>query len=143
MQKYILPIVVLGAAAFLLIRRTAFAKNLNFVIRGVKLGGRWLAPRIEITIGLQNPSNQKANFKSLSGLVKWNDAEFANISSFNAVTIAANSETQIKVNAEPSVMGIFETVKKIIKEGIKGKITIVGTANVDNLQIPINVTKNL
>lgn len=143
MQKFILPIVVLGAAAFLLIRRTAFAKNLNFVIRGVKVAGRLLAPRIEITIGLQNPSNQKANFRSMSGLVKWDGSEFANISSFNAITIAPNSETQIKLNAEPSVMGVFEAVKKVIKEGLKGRIEIVGTANVDNLQVPFNITKTL
>jgi LEA14-like dessication related protein len=143
MNKFLIPIVAIGAAAFFLIRRTQFAKNLNFIIRGVKLTGRWLSPRIEIEIGIQNPSNQTANVKSMSGVVRWNNAEFANISSFNNVTIAPNGETKIKVNAEPSVMGIYETAKKIIKDGLRGRIEITGSANVNNVQLPFNIGKNI
>ena len=144
MRKMILPIIALGAAAFFILRRSTFAKNLVFVFRGIKIGGRWLSPKIELTIGIQNPSNQKANFKSMSAVISWNNSEFGNVSSFTPVTINPNSETNIKVIVEPSVLGLYDTIKTLIKTGLKnGKISIVGTANVDNLQIPINISKNL
>jgi hypothetical protein len=144
MRNIILPVLGIGALALFLFRRTQFAQNLIYIFRGVKLRGKLFSPKIEITIGIQNPSNQRANFKSIVGVVKWKGNEFANISSYNPVTIAANSETNINVIAEPSVIGLYDTIRELVKGGLKGgKIQITGTANVDNLQLPVNITKAL
>ena len=144
MRKMILPLLIAGAAAFLLLRRSSFAKNLIYIFRGVKLRGKWLSPKIEVTIGVQNPSNQKAEFKSMTAVMQWNDKDFANISTFKAVTIAPNSETNLVLIAEPSVLGLYQSIRDLIKTGLKnGKITIVGTANVDNVQVPISISKNV
>ena len=144
MRNIILPVVLVGAAAYFLFRRTTFAKNLVYVFRGIKVRGKLFSPKIEITIGIQNPSNQKAEFKSMIAQVGWNDNNFANISTFKPVTIAANSETNIVFTAEPSVLGLYDTIKNLIKTGLKnGKISITGTANVDNLQVPVNIVKSV
>lgn len=144
MRKLIFPLLIAGAAAYFLIRRTSFAKNLIYIFRGIKVRGKLFTPKIEVTIGVQNPSNQKAELKSLTAVIAWNGKEFANVSTFKGVTIAANSETNITLTAEPSVIGLYETIRNLIKTGLKnGEITIKGTANVDNLQLPVSITKNL
>ena len=142
MRNVILPVLLVGAAAFFLLRRTTFAKNLVYVFRGIKVRGKLFSPKIEITIGIQNPSNQKAEFKSMTAQVGWNDNNFANVSTFKAITIAPNSETNLVLTAEPSVFGLYDTIKNLVKTGLKnGKINITGTANVDNLQVPVNIVK--
>ena len=144
MRNILLPIIGIGAIAYFLIRRTAFATNLIYVFRGIRVAGKLFSPKIMIKLGIQNPSNQKANFKSIAAVVKWNGNDFANISSFNPVTIAPNSETNIEVTAEPSVLGLYDTIRTLIKTGLKnGKIEITGTANVDNLQLPVNIVRSV
>lgn len=144
MRKYILPIIGLGVAAYFLLRRRTFASNLRYIIRDVALRGTLLSPKIQITIGIQNTSNQKAIVKSIAGSVYWNNAEFAKISKFETIEIKPNSETAFKFDAIPSALGVFQTVKDLIKQGLKnGVIKFEGTINVDNINVPLNIEKTV
>ena len=144
MKNILVPILAIGALAFIALRRTSFAKNLIFVFRNIALRGKIFAPKIVITIGIQNPSNQSATIKSIVAKMKWNGAEFANISSFQTLKVLPNSETPLSITAEPSILGMYDTIKTLLKTGLKnGKLTIDGTANVDNMQLPISINQVL
>lgn len=145
MRKMIFPLLLAaGAAAFFLFRRGTFAKNLVYVFRGIALRGKLLKPRIEILIGVQNPSNQKATIKSFVAVASWKGQQFANISNFNTVTIQPNTETRLTLTAEPSVLGLYGSIKEALKTGLKnGQLVVKGTAMVDNIQVPVNISQNL
>lgn len=144
MKKFLPLIIAAGAAAFFLLRRGRFAQNLVYVFRGIALRGKLLKPKIQILIGIQNPSNQTANISSFVAVANWKGKPFANVSSFQKVEVKPNTETRLTLTAEPSVFGLFSSVKDALKGGLKGgTINITGTALVDNVQIPVDISKNL
>ena len=144
MRNFVLPILAIGAIAFIALRRGSFAKNLQYTFRSIALRGKLFSPKIVVTIGIQNPSNQTATIKSIVAKMLWNGAEFANLTTFQTLKILPNSETPLSITAEPSVLGLYDTIKSLIKGGLKnGKLEINGTANIDNLQVPLTIQKAL
>lgn len=144
MKKFALPLLAIAAAAFFLIRKTKFAARLQYVFRGIRLRGKIFSPKIEVKLGIQNASNQSATIKSLVGNIQWKGSEFATIKMFNEVKILPNSETPVAIIAEPSVLGLYDTIRTLVKTGLKGgTLEISGTSNVNNVQIPFVIKKAL
>lgn len=116
------------------------AKSLNFTFKGVKVSGGLIKPQFNITLGLQNPSSQSANLKSIVGSVYLNDKYLANFSNFSTQAIAANSESDIVIIAKPNLLGAASIVREFVKNKGKGEIIIrlEGTANVDGNAIKFN-----
>lgn len=143
MNKYILWIAA-GAATLFLLTRVSLSKRLNFVFQGLRTGGTVLQPQIEISVLAQNPTNNRATLRSLSGQLFLNDKFIANISSFQPQTIEPNSETAIRINARPSVVGIFSTIKNVLtnKTGTN-VVSITGAANVDNVSLPFEISQTI
>ena len=144
MKKFLPLIIAAGAAAFFLLRRGTFARNLVYTFRGIALRGKLLKPEINILIGIQNPSNQRATIKSFVAVASWQGKPFANVSSFEKVEILPNTESRLTLKAQPSVFGMFTSVKDALKTGLKGgQINVKGTVLVDNVPVPVNITQNL
>lgn len=144
MRKTLFPLVALAVVGFLLIRRSLFASNVNVVLQDVALRGTITRPRINITLGILNPTNQKATIKSLIGSLSWNDRDFANVSSFRTTEVLANSETKLLIEAKPDLLGAASVIADLIKKGLKGGVVnFKGTINVNGVNIPLNVTKNV
>ena len=144
MKKFLPLIIAAGAAAFFLFRRGTFAKNLVYTFRGIALRGKLLKPEINILIGIQNPSNQRATIKSFVAVASWQGKPFANVSSFERVEILPNTESRLTLKAQPSVFVMFTSVKEALKTGLKGgQINVKGTVLVDNVPVPVNITQNL
>ena len=132
-----------GAVGLYFLSRYNFSQRINFVLNRIGVKGSFFQPTIELSIGLQNPTNQRATFKSLSGSLYVNEKYVANVSSFGDQTISANSESNILINTRPSATGVFDTVKELISGGINAGyiVTLTGTANIDNISYPVNITK--
>ena len=144
MRKYFVPLMALAVVGLLLIRRSMFASNLEIILRDIALRGSVTRPRINITLGLQNATNQKGIVKSIVGTISWNGTKFANMSSFKTTEILPNAETKIIIQAEPDLLGAGSVIVDIFKKGFKGgEVNIDGTINFNNVNIPINVTKQV
>lgn len=144
MKKFAFPIIAIAAAAYFLIRKTSFATNLQYVFKGIRLKGKLFSPKIEVLLGIQNASNQSATIKSLVGRVQWKGSEFATIKMLTETKILPNSETPVSIIAQPSVIGLYDTIRTLVKTGLKGGILeISGTSNVNNVQVPFNISKSL
>ncbi len=95
-----------------------------------------------MTMGLvvQNTSNQSFTLNSFSGSLYSNDKFVANVSSFDAQHIAANSETTLYLKVKLSLVGIAVDIVNAWTAGnIQQKIELIATANVDSLQVPVKL----
>lgn len=143
MNKNFLWIAGAGIAIFLL-SRLSLSKKLNFLFQSIKTGGTILQPTIDVGISVQNPTNQTAVIRSISGQITLNNKSIANISSFDTQTILPNSDTLITIKARPSILGIFNTIKNVLNNQTgNNTIVINGSANVDNINLPFSISQNI
>lgn len=144
-MKKLLPVVlVAGLAAWYFIGKRALSQNIKFVLRKISFGGRLLSPKIFITLGVQNPTNSGAVIRSIVANVSFKGNTFADVSSFTVQNIAPQTESLIVLTAEPSILGVFNTIRDAVKnKDIKGEFAITGSANVDGVTFPIDIKNSI
>lgn len=93
-----------------------------------------------IGLGVQNTSNQSFTIRSLAGNLYANNYYIGNVSSFTLRTIAPNSQQVIFITARLQLIGIVNDILNAFENrNFAQTIEIKAMANVDNLQIPINI----
>jgi hypothetical protein len=133
-----------GAAALYFLSRYKFSQKANFLLRSVRVGGGLFSPIINIDLAVQNPTNSRVTFKSITGSLSVNNQFLANVSAFGDQVIQPNSETILKLQARPSATGIFSSVRELLSAPM-GELTVnfTGSANLDGITYPINETKTV
>lgn len=133
-----------GAAALLaysLFRKSAGLGNLVFFPDKVqRLTFDGLTPVIVVGIGVQNTSNQSFTLKSLAGNAYSNDFLVGNIGSFIPQDIPANSQRILQVTIRMALIGVVNDIVDAFRFGnFKQALELRMYANIDNLQVPINI----
>ena len=143
MRKSIFWIVGAGAAIYFL-SRFSFSQKANFLLRSVRVGGSLFKPEIFLDIAVQNPTNSRLTFKSITGSLFVNNNFLATVSAFGDQVVFPNSETILKLQARPSASGIFENVKDLLSSKL-GQVVVkfTGTANIDGITYPISESKTI
>jgi hypothetical protein len=115
------------------------------LFRGVSFSGGIVRPTFTLRFGIQNPTDQVAEIKSIVGQVEANGKNIADVSNFVALKLEPNSEAIIPIKAEPSALGIASTVWKYLQSSNREKLQInfTGTANVDGVNIPIKTSATI
>ena len=85
-KKLILPIILIAVTAVYFLGKSRL-KKIKVLFRGLKVTGGLLKPKFNLKFGLQNPTNETANFKSLIGEVYANGKLIANVSDFQKIKI--------------------------------------------------------
>jgi hypothetical protein len=98
--------------------------------------------KFQLVFGVQNPTGQTAKISAITGEVYLGDRLIADFSSFAEQKIAARSESELKIQASPTI-GILQLVstKGWLKKGLN--YTIKGTGNFDGIVVPFNYKANL
>lgn len=144
MKKLFPVVLVAGLAAWYLISKRTLSNNLKFVLRKISFGGKLLQPKVFITLGVQNPTRAGAVIRSIVANVSFKENNFADVSSFNVQNIAPGTESLIVLTAEPSILGVFNTIRDAVKsKDIKGEFAITGSANVDGVTFPIEIKNTI
>jgi LEA14-like dessication related protein len=138
MKNWVLPVVIVGIAAFYFLSKKKLADRLKVLFRGVKLSGSVLKPKFNLKFGVQNPTGASAKINSLVGQVEANGKIIADVSSFNTQVIAPKKESIYEITAEPYGAGIFKTIREFIKAGNKINFVFTGSINVDGIDYPVN-----
>lgn len=99
-----------------------------------------LTPIMTLALAVQNTSNQSFTVNSMAGELYANNIYLGNVSSFNPVEVRPNTEQVIDIRVRLSLIGIVND----ILQGIKNKtfnqdLELDSVANIDNLQVPINI----
>jgi len=131
-----------GIILYSLFRKSAAAGTLNFYpasVKKIKFEGA--TPIMVFGLAIQNTSNQSFTLKSIAGNLYANNYLIGNIGAFNPQVIAANSQTVIDVNVRMSLIGIVTDIINGIKNNtFSQNLELESYANVDNLQVPVNIT---
>ena len=137
-MKTFLGIAVLGGLAFWLYSRKRLKETALFSFDGVRIANN----KLQIKLGLSNPTNASVTINSIVGVLNSKGNDIANVQSFEKVTILPNNKTFISLDVTPSLIGLFTTVKQIVRKGgLKNlNLKFKGTANVNGLPLPIDVT---
>jgi hypothetical protein len=131
-----------GAAALFFISRFRFGQKAVFNFRSLRPGGTLFAPVFNVDLAVSNPTNQAIVIKSITGTVNVKGSAVANVSAFGDQQVAANSESILKLQARPSAVGIFETVRELLKQPVGStNVSFTGTANVDGIVVPVSESK--
>ena len=138
--KNILGIAAIAGLAYWAFSRKKLKESALFSFEGVRIAGN----QLQIKLGLLNPTNATITINSIVGVLNSKGNDIANVSSFEKVQVLPNNKTFINLTVQPSLIGLFTTVKQIVKRGgLKNlNLKFKGTANVNGLPLPIDITYN-
>lgn len=130
-----------GTILYSLLRKKSGLTNLIFYPKNLKaFRFDGLTPVLTFGIAVQNTSNQSFTLNSFAGEVYKDTTLIGNISTFNAQTISANSEKIIYADARLSLLGIVsDLINAITNKTFSGTLELDAHANIDNLQVPIDL----
>lgn len=132
-----------GIAAFLYLgNRARSIANLTFFPHGVSgMAFEGMNPVAYLDILVQNPSNVSIDINSLSGNVLADGTLVGNVSNFTPVALAGNSEAVVRVKVRLQLLGLVNDIISAFQAGhLQKNLAIDGTANVDGVQYPLNLT---
>ena len=104
-----------------------------------------MRPQIQLKFGIQNPTNQSAEIRSIVGQVEANGKTIADVSNFVALKIEPNSETLLPIKADPAAYGIASNIFSLFGKDRPKQLDVrfTGTANVDGVNIPISASATI
>lgn len=143
MKAILKPLLIAGGVYYLynLIAKGGAAASLNYRVAKVDVSLDGLTPLVQITIGVQNPTNQNFTIRSIVGDISSNGSYLANVSSFTAAYVAPNAESLIVINARVSLVGALTDLYDTLQGNgsIQQKIKFGGSVNVDGVVVPLNM----
>jgi len=141
----IIAITAAGVIAYSLLRKSAAAGRLVFFpdkIRSLKFDG--LTPVLVAGVLVQNTSNQAFALNSFAGNVFSNNILVGNVGSFAQQIFNANTEKVLLVDIRLLPLGITNDIIKAFQyKNFSFDLKIEAVANVDNLQVPINLNYSI
>lgn len=143
-----LPAVGLALAGlYVLSQLTTFGATtqMNFIISSISVSSQGVTPVLNMILTAQNPTNSSLLISSFVATVSVNGTIVGNVAGFSPVTIAANSQTPIPLVVTMNGLTLFSDVVNILTGAspLSGVVTVIGTANINNLAVPLNITYNL
>jgi hypothetical protein len=137
MKNWIL-IGLAGLTGYYLLGKSQLANRTKLIFKKIGFANK----KFQLTFGVQNPTGQSAKISAITGEVYLGDKLIADFSNFGEQKIAARSESELKIQASPTI-GILQliTSKNWLKKGLA--YTIKGTANFDGIIVPFDYKSSL
>jgi hypothetical protein len=134
------PLFIAAAAfaAWWLFSRANALNSLIFIPKGigVQSGG------LNLILGVQNPTGSAIQLNSLAGSINVNGSPIGNVSNFSPQIIAPNQETDVPLYLSANLFGIAGSVINQL-DGNEGsgnfRANLTGTANVNNIPVPVSI----
>lgn len=137
----VIGLVGAGVYIFSRLETVGAASRLNYVFKsiGVEFKSAWLV-QINIDIDIQNPTSTSFTINSMTGNLSLNDNFIGNLSNFTATEIKGNTQTAYRIALQLNTLSLPSTILDMFNNfsGITAKVT--GTVNVDNLNVPIELS---
>jgi hypothetical protein len=137
-----------GLAVFIgysLIRSGASAGNILWYGDGIqKLTFEGVTPVLQIRVRAMNTGNVRYTLHAFAADVEANDTVIGNASFFTSQVIEPRSQVVLLVNIRLMPLSIVnDLITAFQTKNFQFKIEVNGTANVNNLQLPVNLTYNV
>lgn len=119
------------------------AANVQILFDGVQINN---LSNLAITILVQNVSNANIVLNSMTLDISMNGVDLGNASLFpvTPIVIQSNTEQPVTIQFSPNWLTIPGAIMDIINSGDTTKMSFnaTGTANINNLPLPVNMTKS-
>lgn len=146
-----LGLTVVGVFLLQKVSAAAAATRINFLVGGVKLASIGFTPILNVTVVAQNPTNSTFTINSFVGNVFLNGDMIGNAAGFIPTTVKPASpggltgQTEIPLNVSLNGLTLVSDIVSVItgQAQVAAVVRLVGTANVDNLLLPIDITYKL
>lgn len=128
----------LAGGLFWLVGRKTLATGVRFSIESAKI----VSGKVQLTIGIMNPTRQKAILSAIVGDFFLNGKQIATIEYYNKVTILPTAKTKITLLVTPKALGIINTIFDIFTGSVvSSKIAakLIGTSTIDGIALPLNI----
>ena len=137
MKNWIL-IAAAGLAGWYFLKKGQLAQRTKLIFKKLRFANK----KFELIFGVQNPTGTTATISAITGEVYLGEKLVADFSNFGEQKIAAKSESELKIQASPTI-GILQliTSKGWLKKGLN--YTIKGTGNFDGIVVPFDYKANL
>ena len=113
--------------------------NCNF--KSIQIG---ITPVINASLVAQNTGNATLNINSLAAVVTSNGYQVGNVSSFTVTPILPNSQTEVPITISLQLIGVVSDIINVFNTGVREQeLSIDGHANINGIQIPVNVKMKL
>lgn len=130
-----------GVLLYSLWRKQQGIGTLNFFpdkVRDFHFSG--LTPVFTLGLGVQNTSNQSFTVNSIAGNAYSNGYYVGNLSNFSPQIIIKNTQGILLLDVRLALIGIVnDLINAFQSENFQQSLELKATANVDNLQIPLNI----
>lgn len=123
-----------AVAAYYVYKTYILGAGLTFVPLGVDIGTG------KVNIGVQNPTNTPLTLLSFVGTLYNGNTNIANVSNFQGLTVAANSQTNLQFTVTPNLLGLASNIIDQSNNGVNIAIRLQGVANVGGTSIPVNIS---
>lgn len=135
-----------GLLAYLYTRQSAKTFQKNATVTFEKLDFNLKKLQVIVTLAVLNPTALAATLNSIVGSLYVNQNEVATVQNFTVQKIAGNSVSKIKVTLKPRGIGIFTTLKALVKSKLKGAGNMVakfkGAVNINGLPVQVDQVLN-
>jgi hypothetical protein len=125
-------------AAWWFFSRANTLNSLIFIPKGVGVQGAGL----NLVLGVQNPTGSAIQLNSIAGSVNVNGSPIGNVSNFSPIVIQPNAETDVPLYLTANLFGLAGGVINQL-DGNEGSgnftASLSGTANVNNIPVPVNL----
>jgi hypothetical protein len=127
-----------GATGLFFLRKSSLAGRSKLLFKKIRFANR----KFELIFGVQNPTGQTGTISAITGEILLGNKVVADFSNFGEQKIAAKSESELKIQASPTI-GILQlvTTKDWLKRGLN--YTIKGTGNFDGIIVPFQYQSKL
>ena len=139
-EKLLLPIGAIIALYLFLAAKAV--STLNYFIQGVALKFDGFVPVLNLSIGIQNVSNESFEIRSFVGNLILDGQTIGTISSFAVVPILPASQTIYPISVRLSVIGAVTDIISLLQgnSGAPKNIDIVGNVNASGVVAPVNLS---
>jgi LEA14-like dessication related protein len=116
--------------------------NLIFLENGMSLDiSNPLRVVINLSVIVQNPTSGSLTLNSMAGYFYVNGSQTGNVSYFTPTVINPNSQTQIQLQLSVNDISLVSDIMSYINSGTGSlAVEIKGTANVNNVPVPIDLS---
>lgn len=103
----------------------------------------WTRIYYKVKLKLINTENASVNVSGINLNVLVNNQNFGSIVTTTPFIVTANSEKIINLDASFSSLGVINTIRDLITEGLKFTVTVTGYVDTDLGRINVQFSKNI
>ncbi len=138
-SNYPIIIAIFGLGGYYLYKKYALGTSLSFSVKNISIDGSLFAPILKLSLNVVNHINASAQVNTISGNLYIDGTYSGQINQNVNQTIAANSVSELNLDIDLSVAGIFDIISNIKTIYANKSVTFKfdGYLNADGINLPL------